>query len=159
MIKRISPPSMLTVFFALLLFFTGAAVFSQHVESSNEWVGVLKMPEGEVISQLAGSFHIFSGSELGSIADRVVVCNDGTSYWFDSGKTVQIRFSPEFPGSSGGLYIGMQRLEVISILGRPWKIQDESMFYNLPWAGFPVRTRLVFDGNALAELYLYRSDY
>ncbi len=152
-------PDVSAVFFTAILFFTGAAAYSQSAETSNEWVGVLKMPEGEVLSQLADNFQIFSGSELGSIADRVVVCNDGTSYWFDSGKTIQIRFSPEFTGSSGGLYIGMQRLEVISILGRPWKIQDESMFYNLPWAGFPVRARLVFDGDALAQLYLYRSDF
>ncbi len=84
--------------------------------------------------------------------------NSMSVFWYHN-RVWMLRFSPGFAGSVYGVALGENRQEVTDTLGRPDFAQGESLFYDLPFRGFPVRLRLVLEQDSVSDLYLYRSDF
>lgn len=91
--------------------------------------------------------------------DVVFVYENSVSVFWYRNRVWMLRFSPGFAGTVYGVGMGKDRREVSEELGAPDFVQDESLFYDLPFRGFPVRLRLVLDDGTVSDLYLYRSDF
>lgn len=79
-------------------------------------------------------------------------------YWWGS-RLWQIRFDQRYKGEIMGVEMGLARQEVLARLGKPFSAGGDDLVYQLPDRGFPVRLRLIFAGDKLSDMYLYRSDF
>ncbi len=100
----------------------------------------------------------FRGAEEGE--DNVVFFYDDYLYifWFRS-RVWQVRFDRRFDGEVLGLRLGMTREQVERASTRVLISEGDSLYVDVAGAGYPVRVRLVFDSDALSDIYVYRSDY
>jgi len=100
----------------------------------------------------------FRGAEEGE--DNVVFFYDDYLYifWFRS-RVWQVRFDRRFDGEVLGLSLGMTREQVERASTRALISAGDSLYFDVAGAGYPVRVRLVFDSDALSDIYVYRSDY
>jgi hypothetical protein len=98
------------------------------------------------------------GAEQGE--DDVVFFYDSCLYlfWFRS-RVWQVRFDRRFDGRVLGLAIGMSRTEVGQACARSLQPAGDSVYFDVMESPYPVRVRLVFDSEALSDIYVYRSDY
>jgi len=100
----------------------------------------------------------FRGAEEGE--DNVVFFYDDYLYifWFRN-RVWQVRFDRRFDGEVLGLSLGMTREQVGRASTRALLSAGDSLYVDVAGAGYPVRVRLVFDSDALSDIYVYRSDY
>jgi hypothetical protein len=100
----------------------------------------------------------FRGAEDGE--DNVVFFYDDYLYifWFRN-RVWQVRFDRRFEGEVLGLRPGMTRAQVEQASTRTLVSAGDSLYFDVAGASYPVRTRLVFDSDALCDIYVYRSDY
>lgn len=100
----------------------------------------------------------FRGVEKGE--DNVVFFYDDYLYifWFRS-RVWQVRFDRRFDGEVLGLSLGMRREQVERASTRALISAGDSLYFDVAGARYPVRVRLMFDSDALSDIYVYRSDY
>ncbi len=79
-------------------------------------------------------------------------------FWYDN-RVWQVRLDKRYEGSLGGVFMGDPKEKVLELLGAPFYADGESIIYNLPDRGYPVRIRLFFEEDLLSDLYIYRSDF
>jgi hypothetical protein len=97
----------------------------------------------------------------GSDAEDDVVFFDGQSlylFWFQN-RVWQVRFDRRFDRRVLGLAMGMCRAEVEAACAAPLAGAGDSLYFDVSGCPCPVRVRLVFDADGLADLYVYRSDW
>lgn len=92
--------------------------------------------------------------------DNVVFYYPGHLYlfWYEN-RVWQVRLDGRYENEFMGMRMGIGRNEVTGLLGEPFFSDGESFIYVLPDRGVPVRIRLFFDDNKLADMYVYRSDF
>jgi hypothetical protein len=80
-------------------------------------------------------------------------------FWFQN-RVWQVRMDARYSGPVlGKISLGQSREEVVSELGLPFHSDDESIMYNLPPLGYPLRIRLFFEDSRLSDVYIYRGDF
>jgi hypothetical protein len=79
-------------------------------------------------------------------------------FWFRD-KVWQVRYDMSFTGTVFGLNLGTPRDQIQASPTRPLLPLDDSLYFDVDSAGYPVRVRLVFTGGYLSDLYVYRSDF
>jgi hypothetical protein len=92
--------------------------------------------------------------------DDVVFFYDQCLYlfWFRN-RVWQVRFDRRFDRRVLGLAIGMSRVQAEAACAAPLAGQDGSLYFDLADCPCPVRVRLLFDEEGLADIYVYRSDW
>ena len=91
--------------------------------------------------------------------DVVFVYGAGTGLYWATDRLWQIRFTPGYPGSIYGIFLGDAADKVVSTLGTPYYQDEANLVFRLPFRGYPVRLRVVISGGAVKELYVYRADF
>ncbi len=71
----------------------------------------------------------------------------------------QIHFTPGYPGSIYGIFLGDGTDKLVSTLGTPYFSSETSLVFRLAWKGFPVRLRAILAGGKVTDLYVYRADF
>ena len=98
----------------------------------------------------------------GSAADRDDVVfyynNHVYLFWFHD-RVWQVRYDLRFTGSVFGLILGTPRDQVQTGFTHPLLPLDDSLYFDVDTAGYPVRVRLVFTGGYLSDVYVFRSDF
>ena len=79
-------------------------------------------------------------------------------FWFQN-RVWQLRVDHRFEESFFGIQMGFDRDAVIGLLGVPFSTVEDSLVYQLEDEGYPVRLRLIFGQDGLADAYLYRADF
>jgi hypothetical protein len=104
--------------------------------------------------------EIFPLRGAGQAEDDVVFFYDQYLYmfWFRS-RVWQVRFDRRFDRRVLGLTIGMSRTEAAQACPATLLPSGDSLYFDVPGCACPVRVRLVFESDALADIYVYRSDY
>ncbi len=98
----------------------------------------------------------------GSAADRDDVVfyysNHVYLFWFHD-RVWQVRYDMRFSGSVFGVTLGTPREQIQADFSRPLLPLDDSLYFDVDTAGYPVRVRLVFAYGCLSDVYVYRSDF
>lgn len=71
----------------------------------------------------------------------------------------QIHFTPGYPGSVYGIFLGDGMDKLVSTLGTPYFSSEASLVFRLAWKGFPVRLRANLAAGKVTDLYVYRADF
>lgn len=79
-------------------------------------------------------------------------------FWAES-HIWQVRADREYLSEQHVLQMGMDRDEVLSLLGEADLDKEDYTIYTLSQRGYPVSCALYFDEDKLSDLYVYRSDY
>ena len=79
-------------------------------------------------------------------------------FWFRD-RVWQVRADERWSGEVDGVRMGMTREGVAQLWGAPINDGDEAPSWMLPDQGYPVRIRLYFVDDRLADIYVYRSDW
>jgi hypothetical protein len=104
--------------------------------------------------------------------DVVFKYSQGYSFFWYKDGLWQIRFDAAYRGSIFGLFKGDTKAKALSLLGKPLFQTEDSLVFELPDRGYPVRLRVVFslrgeqktDAAAgeeakASDFYLYRADF
>lgn len=62
-------------------------------------------------------------------------------------------------GTLAGVSIGEPVDSLEELLGEPFGETEDSLVFNLPDSGFPVRLRVLVKDGVVVDLYLYRADF
>ena len=81
-----------------------------------------------------------------------------TFFWFRD-YLWQIRLDERYSGSCLGIFPGDTPEKALSLLGSPERTSETYLEWRLPGKGYPIRLRLLTDGGAISEIYVYRSDF
>ena len=80
-------------------------------------------------------------------------------FWYKD-RVWQVRFDRRAAAVVHGVSLGMSRSEVeAAVPERPLLTSGDSLYFDLDAASFPVRVRVVFAGDAVSDIYVYRSDF
>lgn len=80
-------------------------------------------------------------------------------FWYKD-RVWQVRFDRRAGAMVHGVSLGMSRSEVeAAVPERPLVTSSDSLYFDLDSTSFPVRVRLVFAGDAVSDIYVYRSDF
>ena len=92
--------------------------------------------------------------------DNIVFYYPDYSYlfWFRD-RVWQVRVDERWSGEVDGVRMGMSLKDVAEMWGEPINDTDEAPTWMLPDQGYPVRIRLYFADDRLADIYVYRSDW
>jgi hypothetical protein len=104
--------------------------------------------------------EIFALRGTSEAEDDVVFFYDPCIYlfWFQN-RVWQVRVDRRFDRRVLGLAIGMSMPEVEAACPGDLRASGGSLFFDVPDCPCPVRVRLLFDADGLADIYVYRSDY
>ncbi len=92
--------------------------------------------------------------------DDVVFFFDNRLYLFWLRDRVwQVRLDRGFDGEFLGLRMGLPRADVRARLGEPLTEGEGDLLFHLEDVGYPIRLRLLFEGDRLVDAYCYRSDF
>lgn len=83
----------------------------------------------------------------------------GFTFFLYGNRLWQLRLAPPYAGSIYGVFLGDNQDKVLSTLGRPYERQSDYFIYRMPYRGYPVMLKLVFDHLKLIDVYLYRADF
>lgn len=128
---------------------------------SIEAAGVIGLQLKPVVDAfgLPQSMFSFRGSD--ETRDDVVFYYPDHMYlfWYKD-RVWQVRFDRRASKVIHGVSLGMSRTEVESAVPeRPLVASGDSLYFDLDAASFPVRVRLVFAGDTVSDIYVYRSDF
>ncbi len=79
------------------------------------------------------------------------------SFWYDN-HIWQLGFSLSYKESIFGIKMGSSLYSTLNHFGVPFSKTESELFYRLSSTNFPLMMRLIFRGNILEELYIYRAD-
>jgi len=80
-------------------------------------------------------------------------------FWYKD-RVWQVRLDRRATTAIHGVSMGMSRAAVeAAVTERPLVASGDSLYVDLDAATFPVRMRVVFAGDAVSDLYVYRSDF
>ena len=79
-------------------------------------------------------------------------------FWYHD-RVWQVRFDHRYGGSVMGFRIGMDRSAVDGVGSGRLESRGDSVYYTVDTLRFPLRLRLVMEGERVCDMYLYRSDY
>lgn len=79
-------------------------------------------------------------------------------FWYED-RVWQVRLDARHQGRVEGIELGWTPDQVRAVLGAPDFVLHDSIIYELPDRGYPVRMRLFFDEGRLFDLYVYRGDF
>lgn len=80
-------------------------------------------------------------------------------YWYKD-RVWQVRYDRRATAVVHGVSMGMSRTAVeAAVSERPLVTDGDSVYVDLDTESFPVRMRLVFSGDAVSDIYVYRSDF
>jgi hypothetical protein len=122
---------------------------------------LLGMDPAAAVAALGAPGQLFAWRGSEPARDTVVFYYPDAMYlfWYKD-RVWQVRFDRRYPGSVLGLTMGMFRDLALAVIGgRPSVASGDSLYVDLAASPFPVRARLVFDGDVLSDLYVYRSDF
>jgi hypothetical protein len=104
--------------------------------------------------------------------DVVFRYSQGYSFFWYKDRVWQIRFDANYKGSVLGLIKGDPKSKALSLLGKPLFQTEDSLVFEMPDRGYPVRLRVVFaargdpkpdvpepDDAKASDFYLYRADF
>ncbi len=142
----------------LLLLLSGLPAAADGVEAA----GILGLPLKPVIEAfgLPQSMFTFRGSD--ETRDDVVFfySTDHMYLFWYKDRVWQVRFDRRARAMVHGVSLGMSRTEVeAAVPERPLVASGDSVYFDLDAASFPVRVRVAFAGDAVSDLYVYRSDF
>ena len=83
----------------------------------------------------------------------------GFTFFLYGDRLWQVRLTPPYGGSIYGIFLGDASGKVLSSLGQPYERQGDALVYRMPYKGYPVELKLVFDKDSLVDVYLYRADF
>jgi hypothetical protein len=126
-----------------------------------EATGILGMQLKPVVDAfgLPQSMFTFRGSD--ETRDDVVFYYPDHMYlfWYKD-RVWQVRLDRHASAVVHGVSLGMSRSEVeAAVPERPFVASSDSLYFDLDSASFPVRVRLVFAGDVVSDIYVYRSDF
>jgi hypothetical protein len=126
-----------------------------------EAAGILGMQLKPVVDAfgLPQSMFTFRGSD--ETRDDVVFYYPDHMYlfWYKD-RVWQVRFDQRAGAVVQGVSLGMSRSEVeAAVPERPLVTSGDSLYFDLDSTSFPVRVRLLFTGDAVSDIYVYRSDF
>lgn len=151
------------VFLAISQAFTLQQEENIAVDETSFWYGLIDLEEEAVIAKLETIFNqkpiSISPKEIGSKADKIIWYKGGPTLWFVSERLVQIRLTSDFKGTFRGIFMDCSPEHIRNLLGDPWVEKGNSLFYNLPWNGGPIRLRFIFIKDKLADAYIYNLNY
>ncbi len=138
--------------------------FSLEISSPNTLLGL--SPE-EAYSALGAPDEIFTMRGSKEWQDDAVFYfkNHIYLFWFKN-RVWQFRTDIRFKGSVFGLRINMKKKNVIKILGKPFKSNNDSDIFLNPAGitryetGFPVRMKIFYNKEKrVSDIYVYRGDF
>lgn len=144
----------LIIFFILFAASSAAALDADSPEAL-WWIELLGSEPGDILKRFGRDFVDIPPSQLQSRADRVLWYETGLTFWFSDDHLVQLRLDSAAEGEISGLRPGLSVRMVKKLCGRPWIELPDSLYYNLPWHGGPVRLRFEFNSDGLGEIYLF----
>ncbi len=91
--------------------------------------------------------------------DAVFFYPDCTYLFWHGNRVWQVRCDRRFTGTVFGLSLGMSRDRVTERIGDGLSQRGSSLYFDIPGGSYPTRVRLVFYGDDLSDVYVYRSDF
>ncbi len=79
-------------------------------------------------------------------------------FWYKS-RVWQVRCDRRFGASVFGISLGMNREQVELAAPRVYTSVGNSLYFDISDGSYPLRVRLLFSGDVLSDLYVYRSDF
>lgn len=80
-------------------------------------------------------------------------------FWYKD-RVWQVRFDRRATAVVHGVSLGMNRAAVeAAVTERPLVTSGDSLYFDLDGTSIPVRVRLAFTGDAVSDIYVYRSDF
>ena len=154
----------LRLLFPLMLFAASLPARGQSpaaVATPVEAAGIIGMQLASAVDAfgLPQSMFMFRGSDPSR--DDVVFYYPNHMYlfWYKD-RVWQVRYDRRSTATVYGVSLGMSRGEVeASVPERPLVASGDSLYFDLDDASFPVRVRLVFAGDTVTDIYVYRSDF
>jgi hypothetical protein len=112
------------------------------------------------LDELGAPTEVFSFRGQDDAQDDVVFFYSNYLYlfWYRN-RVWQVRCDRRFSRPLFGMAMGMPREVIERTSGRQLKARGDSLYFDLDDAKSPLRVRLVFSDNALADIYVYRSDF
>jgi hypothetical protein len=140
----------------VLLILPAGALWTQEVLDLPALIG--STPE-EAIDTLGAPVEVYGLRGEEPRQDDVVFyyANHLYLFWFQS-RIWQVRVDNRFAGRAFGLSMGTSRREVLETMGRPILEFPDSLVFHVEDRGYPIRARLYFDEEGLADLYCFRGD-
>jgi len=141
---------------------TGAAATGTAATPAPEPVSMIGMALKPVVDAfgLPQSMSTFRGAD--ETRDDVVFFYPSAHmylFWYKD-RVWQVRFDRRAAAAVHGVSVGMSRAAVqAAVPERPLVANGDSLYVDLDGASFPVRMRIVFSGDAVTDLYVYRSDF
>lgn len=138
------------------VFFSAA----QSLEEETDLSELIGWTLDQACAELGAPAEIFPFRGGKDWQDTVVFYFDEHFYlfWYEN-RVWQVRADHRYKGELNGIAMGVSKEELENLLGEPLFQDDTSVIYNLPDEGHPMRMRLFFEGGALSDLYIYRSDF
>jgi len=112
------------------------------------------------LDSLGAPQEVFSFRGQDDTEDNVVFFYSDYLYlfWYRN-RVWQVRCDHRFARPLFGLAMGMPREVIERTSAHPLIPRGDSLYFDLDDSKYPLRVRLVFAGNALADIYVYRSDF
>ncbi|MFW5995138.1 MAG: hypothetical protein ACOCRN_03420 [Spirochaetia bacterium] len=114
----------------------------------------------EVVDTLGSPSRVYvAESDQVELSTVVFFYDDFRYLYFHDNRVWQIRYDERSSHTIMDLELGMERREVVSLLGPPVARDGNSATFELDDRGFPARLRVFFEADTLIDVYMYRSDY
>ncbi len=91
--------------------------------------------------------------------DAVFFYPDCTYLFWHGNRVWQVRLDRRYTGTVFGLSLGMSRDRVTERIGEGLSQRGSSLYFDVPGTAYQIRVRLVFSGEKLSDVYVYRSDF
>jgi hypothetical protein len=103
---------------------------------------------------------MFAFRGIVEVRDSVVFYYQDHTYlfWFKD-RVWQVRYDRRFTSPVLGFTLGMTRAQVQAAATASLFPNGDSLYFDINDQSYPVRVRLLFAGDVLTDLYVYRSDF
>lgn len=138
----------------------GAKTASEPALLADDPAPLLGCTVADTISRFGAPDSVYAVRGPESWQDDVAFAYDsGFTFFLYGDRLWQLRLTPPYAGSIYGLFLGDASDKVLSSLGQPYERQADALVYRMPYKGYPVELKLVFDQDRLVDVYLYRADF
>jgi hypothetical protein len=141
---------------SVLLFFLSLRAFADDLDPTR----LIGLDLKSAVDTLGLPQDMFSFRGEVDTSDNVVFYYRNYIYlfWYKD-RVWQVRCDRRFSSPVFGFTLGMTREQVQQASGRQLMPLGDSLYFDVEDASYPLRVRLVFAQNVLADLYVYRSDF